>query len=108
MNVLRTPFNNLHSKKDLASFISEGAACVLSQIWFFASPQTAAHQAPLSIEFPRQEYWSGLPFPTPGDLPDPGMEQAFLALAGRFFTTEPSRKSIWVVVNKNSFMFQRK
>ncbi|ELR60425.1 hypothetical protein M91_18992, partial [Bos mutus] len=47
-------------------------------------------QAPLSMGFPRQEYWSGLPFPTPGDLPDPGIKPASLvspALAGGFFTT---------------------
>jgi len=39
--------------------------------------------------FPRQEYWSGLPFPLPNDLPDPGIEPTFLALTGRFVTTEP-------------------
>ena len=43
------------------------------------SPGTVAHQAPLSLGFPRQEYWNGLPFPSPGDLPDPGIEPAFLA-----------------------------
>ena len=49
----------------------------------------ACSVAPLSMEFPRQEHWSGLPFPTPGDLPDPGIEPmslAFPVLAGRFFT----------------------
>ena len=40
----------------------------------FATPWTVAHQAPLSMGFPRQEYWSGLPFPSPGDLPDPGIK----------------------------------
>ena len=45
-------------------------------------------QAPLSMEFFRQEYWSGLPFPLPGDLPDPGIEPTSPALAGRFFTSE--------------------
>ncbi|ELR53454.1 hypothetical protein M91_07156, partial [Bos mutus] len=48
------------------------------------------HQAPLSMGFSRQEYWSGLPFPSPGDLPDPGIEPGsltFPALAGKFFTT---------------------
>ena len=49
-------------------------------------------QACLSMGFPRQEYWSGLPFPPPGDLPDPGIELMNLALAGRFFTTEPPGK----------------
>ena len=50
------------------------------------------HQAPLSMGFPRQEYWSGLPCPSPGDLPDPGMEPVSPVLAGRFFTAEPQRK----------------
>ena len=48
-----------------------------------------AHQAALSVGFSRQEYWSGLPCPPPGDLPDPGMEPGCPALAGGFFTTEP-------------------
>ena len=50
-----------------------------------AAPQTVARQAPLSMGFPRQEYWSGLPFPSPGDLSDPGVEP----VAGSFFTTVP-------------------
>ena len=52
-------------------------ACVLScfsRVRLFVTPWTVAHEAPLSMGFPRQEYWSGLPFPSPGDLPDPGME----------------------------------
>ena len=48
-----------------------------------------AHQAPLSMGFPRHEYWSELKFPSPGDLPDAGIEPASLALAGTFLTTEP-------------------
>ena len=57
-----------------------------------ATPWTIAHQAPLSMKFSRQDYWSGLPFPSPGDLPDPGIKPVspvFLALAGGFFTTVP-------------------
>ena len=46
----------------------------LSRVRLFATPWTVAHQAPPSMEFTRQEYWSGLPFPPPGDLPDPGIE----------------------------------
>ena len=57
-----------------------------------ATPRTVAHQSPLSVEFSRQEYCSGLPFPSPGDLPDPGIKPASPALAGRFFTTEPPGK----------------
>ena len=45
----------------------------LSRVRLFATPWTVAHQAPLSVEFSRQEYWSGLQFPFPGDLPDPGI-----------------------------------
>ena len=51
---------------------------------------TVAHQASLSKEFSKQEYWSGLLFPTPGDLPDPGIEPESPALVGGFFTTEPN------------------
>ena len=58
----------------------------------FATPWTVAHQAPLSMGFPSQEYWSGLPFPSPGDLPDLGIKPMSPALAGRFFTTEPPGK----------------
>ena len=52
----------------------------------FVTPWTVTHQAPVPMEFPRQECWSGLPFPTPGDLPGPGVELASKALAGGFFT----------------------
>ena len=58
----------------------------------FATPWTAAHQAPLSMGFPRKEYWSELPFPSPGDLPDPGIEAASAALAGGFCTLVPPGK----------------
>ena len=51
-----------------------------------------AFQAPLAMGFPRQEYWNGLPFPSPGDPPDPGIDPASPALAGRFFTAEPPGK----------------
>ena len=55
----------------------------------FATPWTAVRQAPLSMGFPRQEYWSGLPFSSPGDLPDSGTESVSPALACEFFTAEP-------------------
>ena len=53
---------------------------------------TVAPKAPLSMVFPRQEYWNGLPFPMPGELPDPGIELACPRLAGRCFTTESQGK----------------
>ena len=63
-----------------------------SSVQLFVTLWTIAHQAPLSMEFSRQEYWSGLPFPSPGDLPDPGFKPASPALAGEFFTMEPPGK----------------
>ena len=66
----------------------------LSHVQPFVTPWTVACQAPLSMGFSRQEFWSGLPFPTPGDLPDPGIEPTSPMLAGAFFTTGPPRKPI--------------
>ena len=60
----------------------------LGQVRLFATPRTIAHQAPLSMGFPKQEYWSGLPFPSPGNLPNPGIEPESPALAGGFFTAQ--------------------
>ena len=68
---------------------------MLNHVQLSATPWTVAHQAPLSMGFPRQEYWSGLLFPSPGDLPNPGMEPlSFVspALAGEFITAEPPGK----------------
>ena len=71
-----------------------GICCCLGTKLFptLLQPQQLAHQDPLSMEFLRQEYWSGLTFPSPGDIPDPGIKPASPALAGRFFTTEPPGK----------------
>ena len=68
--------------------------CVFSRVQLFVALWTVAHQDPLSVGFSRQEYWSGLPFPTPGDLPSLGIEHASLAssaLAGRCFTTSATQ-----------------
>ena len=62
---------------------------LLSHVQLFATPQTVAYQAPLSVGFPRQESWSGLLFPSPRDLPDPRIEPRISFLAGGFVTTEP-------------------
>ena len=64
----------------------------LSRVRLFETPWTVALQAPLSVGFPRQEYWSDLPFPSPEDLPNPVIKPTFPALAGRFFATEPPGK----------------
>ena len=70
---------------------------VLSCVQLFVTSWTVVHQAPLSMRFPRQEYWSGLPFPTSGDLPQPGIEPVSLAsppLAGGFFINMPYGKPV--------------
>ena len=69
---------------------------LLSRVRLFVTPWTVAFQAPVSMECSKQEYWSGSPFPTPGDLPNPEIELASLvssALADGFFTTAPPDKS---------------
>ena len=68
---------------------------MLSSVWLFVTPWTVAHQPPLSMGFPRQKYYSGVPFPPPGDLSNPGIKAVSLAspvLAGRFVTAEPQGK----------------
>ena len=77
-------------------------AQLLSGVQVFATPRAAAHQAPRSMEFFRQEYWSGLPFPSPGNLAYPGIEPTSpvsSALAGKFFATEPPGKPpVWHIL----------
>ena len=78
---------------------------MLSPVWLFVTPQTVAHQAPLSLGFSRQEYWSGLPLPPPGDLPDSRTKPASPAspaLAGGFSTTEPPGKPTTVFWSSNN------
>ena len=65
---------------------------LLGCVWLSVTPWTVAHQAPLSMEFSRQEYWSGLPFPSPGDLPDPGIERGSPALQAEALQSEPPGK----------------
>ena len=63
-----------------------------SHIRLFATPWTVAYQAPLSMKFSRQEYWSGLPYPSPGDLPDPGIKPMFPAVQADTLPSEPPGK----------------
>ena len=73
---------------------------LLSCIWLFSTPWTIARQASPSMGFPRQEYRSGLPFPSSGDLLDPGIKSTSPALAGGFFTTPPGKPQDWNSLNK--------
>ena len=64
----------------------------LSRVQLFATPWTVAYQAPPSMGFSRQEYWSGLPFPSPGDVPDPGIEPRSPEFQADALTSEPPGK----------------
>ena len=75
-------------------------SCSIVSDSFFEAAWTVAHQAPLTMEFSRQEYWSGVPFPTPQDLPNPGIEPMSLeshTMAVEFFTTSTT----WETHTKN-------
>ena len=89
-------FGNILSMINLISFeLLAYRACGLSCVRLFGTPWTVSHQAPLSMEFSRQEYWRGSPFPTPADRPNPGIKPTSLlsaALASRFFAAEPLGK----------------
>ena len=69
---------------------------LLSRVRFLATPWTVAHQAPPSMEFYRQEYWSGLPFPSPGYLPDLGIEPWSPALQADAFPSGPPGNSMYI------------
>ena len=64
----------------------------LSHVQLFVAPWTVAYKAPLSMDFSRQAYWSGLPFPSPGDLPDPGIKSRSPALQADALSSEPPGK----------------
>ena len=90
---------NIHTRKKILNTLK--CAHLLSRVWLLVTPWTVAHQAPLSMEFSRQEYWSELPFTSPGDLPNPGIKPASLASpewAGGFFTA----CTIWEVATLGS------
>ena len=87
------------SKRLLILWLQSSSAVILEppkikSVQLFATPWTVAFQAPLSMRFPRQEYWSRLPFPLSGDLPNLGIKPASPALAGGFFITEPPGKPV--------------
>ena len=70
----------------VSSVMSHVVSCLMSHV-VFVTPWSEACQAPLSMGFPRQQYWNTLSFPSPGDLPDPGIEHTSPSLAGEFFAT---------------------
>ena len=81
-----------NSNKIIISIIVCLSVKSLSHVQLFATPWTVACQAPLSMGFSEQEYWSGLPFPSPGDLPNPGIEPRSPALQADALSSEPPGK----------------
>ena len=77
---------------------------LLSRVRLFATPWTVAYQASLSMGFSRQEYWSRLPFPSPGDLPDSGIEPRSLAVEADALTSEPPGKLVSFRKNREIYM----
>ena len=75
----------------------------LSRVQLFVTPWTVTHQAPLSMEFFRQEYWSGLPFPSPGDLSNPGIEPGSPSLQADALPSEPPWKPLYIYIYIYSF-----
>ena len=74
---------------------------LLSRVGLFAIPWTVAYQAPPSIEFSRQEYWDGLPFPSAGDLPDPGIKPMSPTLQADALPSEPPGKPTGFIDNSH-------
>ena len=93
---------NITVLKNLYSFFV-AVVQLLSCIWLFVTPQTLACQAPLSMVFLRQQCLSGLPFPSPGDLPNPGIKSATPSLAGGFFTAESRGKHFYSLYSIKSY-----
>ena len=92
---LDSPMNLMLKQLQTRSFSeSESEVKSLSRVRLFVTPWTVAQQAPLSMGFSRQEYWSGFPFPFPGDLPDPGIEPRSPALRADALTSEPPGKPL--------------
>ena len=107
---LWVPFENSPSKAPPPNTITLGVRISTyeyvvvqsrSCVWLFAAPWTRAHQAPLSMGFSRQEYWSGLPFPSPGESSWPRDGTCVSCIAGGFSTTEPPGKPIWIRLGKD-------
>ena len=98
MVFFKNKFLFFHIWKEYSGFLVNRVVLVAescpSLLW---PPWPAAHQAPLSLGFLRREYWSGLPFPSPGDLPNPGTEPKYPPLAGGFFITEPPGSPCWSI-----------
>ena len=94
IKIARRNINNLRYADDTALMAESEKVKSLSCVQLFVTPWTEAYQAPRSMGFSRQEYWSGLPFPSPGDLPNPGIEPSSPALQTDALLSEPLEKPV--------------
>ena len=97
---MRVPWEDacqMHSKQYLVAWKWKVKVKSLSLVWLFATPWTLAYQTPQSMEFSRQEYWSGLPFLSPGDFPNPGIEPRAPTLQADALPSEPPGKFKWLL-----------
>ena len=93
--------NFIHKTYNLIMWMCQSFSCV----WFFVTPWTVTFQAPLSMEFSRQEYWSGLPPPSLGNFPNPGIEPRSPALQADYLPSEPPGKPVmWILVWNYNFI----
>ena len=96
----------LRFKSTKIQLLFKGKVKSLSCVRLFATPWTAAHQAPPSVGFFRQEYWNGLPFPSPGDLPDPGIKPRSPASQADTLTSEPTTLSQFFLLSTEKFQIK--
>ena len=99
---------NKQTKKRLTVLFSLSEVKLLSHVQLFVIPGSVAHQAPPSMGLSRQEYWSGLPFPSPGDLPDPRIELGSSALQADALPSEPPGKPLKNPVKLRKVIFSIK
>ena len=95
ITVLSKPELSLIDQGDSQLLYFEKKVKLFNHVRLFVTPWTTAYQAPQSMEFSRQEYWSGLPFPSPGDLPDPRIEPGSPAMQVDALPSEPPGKLLW-------------
>ena len=109
LKIIRNSWHFPTGQRDLISHVVKVKVKSLSCVRLFVTPWAIAYQAPPSIGFSRQEYWSGLPFPSPGDLPDSGIEPRSPALQADALTSEPPVKPshvVKVIVNSKKLYLQ--
>ena len=106
-NITLSPMKDAKGLRYDSCSQSEVRCWSFSRVRLFATPWTVAFKAPLSMGFSRQEYWSGLPFPSPGDLPKPETEPGSPTLQADSLLSDPSEKPMYPYLSTSNFYFLR-